>query len=85
MARADVAAYHEAQLTELLRRVADATDRHSAGELDAYALDEVLFHYSRAAKELWKFCNLLPVETAARVIHTEPPDDWWERGERRSR
>lgn len=36
---------------------------------------------TRAAKELWEFSNLLPVETPARVIHTEPSADWWKRGE----
>jgi len=45
----------------------------------------VLYHYSRSAKELWKFCNLLPVETAATLIRTEPPVDWWEQGAPRPR
>ena len=65
--------------------MASAIDRHRAGELDAFDVDEVLFQYSRAAKELWKFCNLTDVEIAARVIADHPPADWWERGAPRQR
>ncbi|MCB0910605.1 MAG: hypothetical protein KDB60_03190 [Propionibacteriaceae bacterium] len=83
-ARADVVAYHNAQLTALVARVAEAIDRHRAGELDPFEVDHVLYHYSRSAKELWKFCNLTPVEIAATIIRTEPPTDWWERGAPRS-
>jgi hypothetical protein len=49
-------AYHWAQLTELISHVQTAIDRCRAGEIDAYALDEAIHHYHRAAKELWKFC-----------------------------
>jgi hypothetical protein len=79
-ARSVVAEYHDAQLGALVNRVGDAIDRYRAGELDAFAVDRVLFQYSRAAKELWKFCNYLPVEVAAAMIREEPPNDWWERG-----
>lgn len=79
-AREAVGTYHEAQLAELVARVGEAIDSYRAGELDPYKADEVLHHYSRSAKELWKFCNLLPVETAAAILRREPPDDWWERG-----
>lgn len=34
--------YHEAQLAALVQRVADAVDRHRAGELDAIEVDEVI-------------------------------------------
>jgi hypothetical protein len=37
-----VAAYHEARLGELVARVADAVDRHRAGELDAFEVDQVI-------------------------------------------
>jgi hypothetical protein len=57
-----------------------AVDRHRAGELDAFDVDRVLFQYSTAAKELWKFCNYLPVEVAAAMIREQAPHDWWERG-----
>lgn len=79
-AREAVAAYHEAQLAALLQRVGEAADSFRAGELDAFETDQIVFQYSRAAKELWKFCNLADVEFAAQVIRESPPPDWWERG-----
>ena len=70
--RALVAAYHEARLGELVEHVAEAVDRFRAGEHDAYAVDEVLHQYSRAARELWKFCWLggggAAVEGTARLL-----------------
>lgn len=84
-ARERVGAYHEEQLSRLVEHVASAIDDYRAGELDAFEVDEVMFQYSRAAKELWKFCNLTPVEIAARVIADDPPTDWWESGARRQR
>lgn len=84
-ARAKVAAYHEEQLGRLVECLADAIDRHRAEELNAFEVDEVAFQYSRAAKELWKFCNLGNVEIAARMIADDPPTDWWDRGARRQR
>ena len=84
-ARETVAANHEDQLGELVRRVKVATERFQAGEIDAFEVDEVIFQYSRAAKELWKFCNLGQVEFTARIVRDEPPGDWWDRGARRRR
>ena len=84
-ARSVVADYHDAQLGELVDRVGEAIDRYRAGELDAFEIDRVLFQYSRAAKELWKFCNYLQVEVAAAMIREQPPNDWWERGAPRER
>jgi hypothetical protein len=84
-ASALVAEYHEAELKELVARVGEAVDRHRAGELDPFDVDRVLFQYSRAAKELWKFCNHLQVEIAAAMIRERPPHDWWERGTPRER
>lgn len=60
----------------------EATDRFRNGELDAFDADQVLFQYSRAARELWKFCNVGDVELTARQVHEGPPIDWWERGTR---
>jgi hypothetical protein len=85
VARSLVADYHHAQLAELVAHVGEAVDRYRAGELDPFEVDHVLFHYSRAAKELWKFCNSLPVEMAAAMIREQPPPDWWERGAPRAR
>jgi hypothetical protein len=50
-----VSAYHQAQLTGLLTHIGAAIDRYRAGEIDAYAVDETIHHYHRAAAELWKF------------------------------
>jgi hypothetical protein len=79
-ARSVVAEYHQAELESLLARVAEAVDRYREGEIDAFDVDQVLFQYSRAAKELWKYCNLGRVEMAATTIRERPPHDWWERG-----
>jgi hypothetical protein len=84
-AREIVAAYHEEQLGELLRCVEPAVARFQAGEIDAFEADEAIFQYSRAAKELWKFCNMGHFEVAARIIRDEPPGDWWDRGALRRR
>ncbi|WP_182376964.1 hypothetical protein [Nocardioides sp. WS12] len=82
-ARATVAAYHESQLADLVHRVGKAVDRFRTGEVDAFDTDATIFQYSRAAKELWKFCNLGDVEVVARMIGDDVPADWWERGEPR--
>ena len=79
-AREAVVGYHGAKLAELVAHVAEAIDRFRGGELDAFDVDEVLFQYSRAAKELWKFCNIGDVELTARQLHGAPPIDWWDRG-----
>jgi hypothetical protein len=84
-ARETVTAYHEARLAELVQRVGEAIDRFRAGEVDAFDTDQVIFQYSRAAKELWKFCSLPNVEFTASVIGDRAPADWWERGEPRRR
>lgn len=64
-----------------------------AGEHDAYDVDEVLHQYSRAARELWKFCWLAGagagVQRTARVLREMEaegePVDWWQLGARRER
>lgn len=80
-----VAEYHEARLAELVRRVGDAVDRFRSGELNASQADEVIFQYSRAAKELWKFCNLSDADFTAGMIRDGAVVDWWERGAPRRR
>lgn len=67
-ARDAVAEYHQARLAEPVQRVGDAVDRFRAGELDAFDIDQVIFQYSRAAKELWKFCDLPDAEFTAGLI-----------------
>ncbi|GGK83746.1 hypothetical protein [Ornithinimicrobium pekingense] len=83
-AREAVAAYHEAELSKLVERVGEAIDGLRSGQMDAFEVDQVLFQYSRAAKQLWKYCNLGPVDlTASLITRDEPPVDWWGRGEPR--
>jgi hypothetical protein len=67
-AREVVAAYHEARLAELVERLGEAVDGFRAGELEAYRADQVIFQYSRASKELWRFCSLPDVELTASLI-----------------
>lgn len=52
--------------------------------MDAFDVDQVLFQYARAAKELWKFCNLSDPEFVARLIRDRELVDWWELGGRKS-
>jgi hypothetical protein len=80
-----VAGYHEGQLTGLVQHVCDAIDRFRGGELDAFDVDQAIFQYSRAAKELWKFCNLGDPELVANIVRERPAVDWWERGAPRKR
>lgn len=75
-----MAKYHEIQLAALVERVGSAIDRFRDGQLDAFDVDQVLFHYLRAAKELWKFCNLGDTELAANIMRERPAVDWWQRG-----
>lgn len=84
-AREVVAAYHEAQLAELLAHMADAIDQFRAGGLDAFEVDRVVFQYSRAAKQLWTFCNDRDVEATAAMLRDRPTIDWWARGAPRTR
>lgn len=77
-ARQNVAAYHEAELSALVAHVGEAIDKFRAGELDAFDVDQVLLQYARAAKALWKFCNLGDVEITARFVHEGPPKNWWQ-------
>lgn len=87
-ARQQVAAYHQACLDELVGHVAAAIDDWRAGSADAYDVDEVLHHYQRAARELWKFCwgagGGGHVELIAAHLQGLAEDDqvidWWERG-----
>ena len=86
-ARERVSAYHQSQLAELLSHVAAAIDRYRAGEIDAYAVDETIHHYHRAAGNLWKFCFARGGGTHAefiaglldRMTADAEPIDWWER------
>jgi hypothetical protein len=86
-ARERLSAYHQSQLAELLSHVAAAIGRYRAGEIDAYAVDETIHHYHRAAGNLWKFCFARGGGTHAeftaglldRMTAGAEPVDWWER------
>ena len=80
-----MAEYHERQLAALVERVGAAIDRFRDGELDAFGVDQVLFQYSRAAKELLKLCNLGDPELTANNTRERPTVDWWEGGAPRKR
>ena len=84
-AREVVASYHLASLAELVAHVADAVDRFRDGEIDAFDVDHVLFQYSRAAKELWRFCNMVDVEMTAQDVRGGLSIDWWQRATPRAR
>ena len=86
-ARERVSAYRESELAGLLGHVGAEIDRYRAGEIDAYATDETIHHYHRAAAELWKFCFArgggAHVEFIAglldRMTANAETIDWWER------
>ena len=88
-ARKVIAAYHEQQLLMLLDRLRDGFARLDAGKIDAFDLDDLIHHYKRSARELWKFCGSSGSEweRAARTLaylreQGEEPN-WWEAGEPR--
>jgi len=86
-ARERVAAYHKAQLAELVEYITAAVDGYRAGEIDAYAVDETIHHYHQAARELWKFCRSdgggTHIEIIAHLLDRMATDgetiNWWER------
>jgi hypothetical protein len=68
-ARDAVAGYHEAQVAELLAHISNAADRFREVDLNAFDADQMHFQYSRAARELWKFCNMGHVGLTERQVH----------------
>jgi hypothetical protein len=92
-ARERVSTYYEAELAKLVEHVESAIARYRAGEVDAHDVDEVIHRYSKAARELWKFCwsrgsgsHALFVSRTLEFWDTEAGQvDWWEEAERRRR
>ena len=87
VAQALVATYYEARLADLLEHVSDGFDAYRSGTLDAFAVDEVIHQYSKAARELWKFCWLggsgTNIEVVAHSLERMTDEgeriDWWEK------
>lgn len=83
-ARALVATYHEAKLADLIEHVRAALVRYDAGEIDVFELDDVIHHYERASRELWKFCvgtgshAVFAVRTLEHLEAEGELPDWWE-------
>lgn len=92
-ARERVSAYHQAELAKLVEHVEQAIVRYRAGEIDVYEVDEVIHRYSKAARELWKFCwsggagsGVVLVAKALDMWTAEGDEvDWWEEAERQRR
>jgi hypothetical protein len=85
-----IGTYHEEQLRALLEHVREGFARLDAGEIGAGELDELIHRYKRSARELWKFCNVAGLESAARTLtwireHGDEEPDWWDAGEPRRR
>jgi hypothetical protein len=86
-----LATYHEAKLAELLEHVRSGFAEYDAGRINAFELDTLIHRYTRAARELWKFCSVsgAQIETAVRMLEwwqeqgTMP--DWWRTAERSAR
>ncbi len=91
--RERVSTYYEAELAKLVEQVERAIARYRAGEIDVHDVDEVIRRYSKAARELWKFCwsggsgsHLLFVARTLELWAAEADEvDWWEEAERRRR
>ena len=90
-ARERVIAYYQASLATLVEHVAVAIDGYRAGELDTAKVDEVIYQYHRAARELWKFCLAggADLDYIADTITQHQNEgraiDWWQRGAPRNR
>lgn len=82
-----VAAYHQRCLDELVARVTEAVDRHRAGELDAFEVDQVIHHYTKAARKLWSFCQVTGANVEATAYTITQMNkrgdsiDWWKQAE----
>jgi hypothetical protein len=86
VARAQIAAYHEAQLRSLLEHVRAGFGWLDAGEIDEFQLDDLIHHYKRSAAKLWRFCGssggqwLQAANTLAYLRDEGEEPDWWEQG-----
>jgi hypothetical protein len=89
-ARERVARYYESELAKLVDRVEQAIDRYRGGEIALTDVDDVIHRYSKATRELWKFCwstgsgshVLLVARTLELWAAEDDSVDWWEEAER---
>lgn len=76
-----VGSYHRTELRSLLEQVREGFERLDRGQIDEFELDDLMYHYARAAKDLWVFCNTARVEQVDHAISAmeERGDrrDWW--------
>lgn len=91
-ARVLIAAYHREQLGHLLEHVRAGFAELDAGDIDEFALDDLIHRYQRSAAALWKFCGssgaqwLLAARALAYRREQGEEPDWWDEGApRRSR
>ena len=86
-ARELIGAYHDEQLRGLLEHVRNGFARLDRREVDAFELDDLIHHYKRSARELWKFCGSSGSgwERAAGTLDFLRRDgeepDWWSIGD----
>ena len=89
-ARERASRYYDAELTKLIERVENAIARYRDGEIDVHDVDNVIHRYSKAARELWKFCwsggagsNMFFVACTLEMWAAEADEvDWWKEAER---
>lgn len=89
-ARERVSAYYQGELAKLVEHVEQAIVRYRGGEVDLHDVDVVIHRYSKAARELWKFCwsggtgsGVVFVAWALDMWAAEADGvDWWEEAER---
>jgi len=85
---ASIETYREHELRELLERVREGFAMLDAGEIDAFALDELIARYRNGALALHEFCDshsLQPqraASTLAALREQGAQPDWWRAGER---
>jgi hypothetical protein len=85
-ARERVSDYYETELAELVEHVEKAIAGYREGKIDVHEVDETIHRYSKAARELWKFCwvrgsgsHVVSVAATLERFAAEADEiDWWE-------